>query len=60
VAEALHLVGDARSGRDRGGLDAVLALRPTAPLTRLEDLGHYPQIEDPARVAEALQGRLAA
>jgi pimeloyl-ACP methyl ester carboxylesterase len=41
-------------------LDAVLELRPQAPLTRFEDLGHYPQIEDPARVAEALQGALAA
>ena len=30
-------------------LDAVLALRPAAPLTRFEDLGHYPQIEDPER-----------
>ena len=41
-------------------LDAVLELRPSAPLTRLEDLGHYPQIEDPGRVAEALRGALAA
>jgi pimeloyl-ACP methyl ester carboxylesterase len=41
-------------------LDAVLALRPSAPLTRFEDLGHYPQIEDPGRVAEALRGALAA
>jgi pimeloyl-ACP methyl ester carboxylesterase len=29
-------------------LQAVLALRPNAPLTRLPGLGHYPQIEDPA------------
>jgi pimeloyl-ACP methyl ester carboxylesterase len=41
-------------------LDAVLALRPAAPLTRFEDLGHYPQIEDPGRVAEALQGAMTA
>jgi pimeloyl-ACP methyl ester carboxylesterase len=41
-------------------LDAVLELRPGAPLTRFEDLGHYPQIEDPDRVAEALQAALAA
>jgi len=41
-------------------LNAVLELRPQAPLTRFEDLGHYPQIEDPARVAEALQAALAA
>jgi pimeloyl-ACP methyl ester carboxylesterase len=41
-------------------LDAVLDLRPRAPVTRFEDLGHYPQIEDPARVAEALRGVLPA
>jgi len=28
-------------------LQAVLALRPAAPLTRLSELGHYPQLEDP-------------
>ena len=39
-------------------LDAVLELRPEASLTRFEDLGHYPQIEDPARVNAALQGVL--
>ena len=37
-------------------LNAVLELRPPAPVTRFEDLGHYPQIEDPARVAAVLQG----
>jgi pimeloyl-ACP methyl ester carboxylesterase len=41
-------------------LDAVLELRPRAPVTRFEELGHYPQIEDPARVAEALRGALGA
>ncbi len=41
-------------------LDAVIALRPSAPVTRFEDLGHYPQIEDPDRVAAALQAALAA
>jgi pimeloyl-ACP methyl ester carboxylesterase len=40
-------------------LDAVLELRPQAPLTRFEDLGHYPQIEDPGRVAQAVSGALA-
>jgi pimeloyl-ACP methyl ester carboxylesterase len=40
-------------------LEAVLELRPEASLARFEDLGHYPQIEDPARVNEALQGPLA-
>ena len=41
-------------------LDAVLELRPEAPLTRFEDLGHYPQIEDPARVTAALAAALGA
>jgi pimeloyl-ACP methyl ester carboxylesterase len=41
-------------------LDAVLELRPSAPLTRFEDLGHYPQIEDPERLAEAMRGALSA
>jgi pimeloyl-ACP methyl ester carboxylesterase len=41
-------------------LDAVLELRPGAPVTRFEDLGHYPQIEDPGRVAEVLRGSLRA
>jgi pimeloyl-ACP methyl ester carboxylesterase len=41
-------------------LDAVLELRPRAPVTRFEDLGHYPQIEDPERVAEALETSLSA
>jgi pimeloyl-ACP methyl ester carboxylesterase len=39
-------------------LDAVLELRPAAEPTRFEDLGHYPQIEDPGRVAAALRGAL--
>jgi pimeloyl-ACP methyl ester carboxylesterase len=41
-------------------LDAVQGLRPDAPLTRLEDLGHYPQLEDAGRVAESLRKALAA
>jgi pimeloyl-ACP methyl ester carboxylesterase len=41
-------------------LDAVLELRPSAPLTRFEDLGHYPQIEDPERLAKAMEGALSA
>src|SRR4051812_30514915 len=41
-------------------LDALVALRPSAPVTRFEDLGHYPQIEDPAQVAGALQAALDA
>ena len=35
-------------------LQAVQALRPAAPLTRWPDLGHYPQLEDPAAVAAAI------
>ncbi len=41
-------------------LNAVIELRPEAPVTRFEDLGHYPQIEDPGRVAEVLGRALAA
>jgi pimeloyl-ACP methyl ester carboxylesterase len=41
-------------------LDAVIALRPEVPVTRFEDLGHYPQIEDPERVSGALQASLDA
>ena len=40
-------------------LDAVLKLRPAAPVTRLPDLGHYPQLEDPAALA-AVIGEFAA
>ena len=35
-------------------LQAVLALRPSAPLTRLPRLGHYPQLEDPAAAIEVI------
>jgi pimeloyl-ACP methyl ester carboxylesterase len=35
-------------------LDAVTALRPSAPVTRWAELGHYPQIEDPAAVTAAI------
>jgi pimeloyl-ACP methyl ester carboxylesterase len=41
-------------------LEAVLGLRPEASVARFEDLGHYPQIEDPERVATALRDALAA
>jgi pimeloyl-ACP methyl ester carboxylesterase len=41
-------------------LHAVLELRPHAPVTRFEDLGHYPQIEDPQRVAAVLSASLPA
>jgi pimeloyl-ACP methyl ester carboxylesterase len=39
-------------------LDALVALRPSAPVTRFEELGHYPQIEDPAAVAAAVEQAL--
>jgi pimeloyl-ACP methyl ester carboxylesterase len=41
-------------------LNAVLGLRPHAPVTRFEDLGHYPQIEDPVHVARELERALGA
>ncbi|HZA57989.1 MAG TPA: alpha/beta hydrolase [Solirubrobacterales bacterium] len=41
-------------------LDGVRKLRPGAPLTPLEDLGHYPQIEDPARLAGVIATALEA
>jgi pimeloyl-ACP methyl ester carboxylesterase len=39
-------------------LRAVSELRPQAPVTELPELGHYPQIEDPAQIAAATR-RLA-
>jgi pimeloyl-ACP methyl ester carboxylesterase len=39
-------------------LDGVRELRPQAPLTPLEDLGHYPQLEDPPRLAAAVEAAL--
>jgi pimeloyl-ACP methyl ester carboxylesterase len=36
-------------------LQAVLALRPDVPLTRLPELGHYPQLEDPAAATEVIE-----
>jgi pimeloyl-ACP methyl ester carboxylesterase len=35
-------------------LDAVRALRPQAPVHELAELGHYPQIEDPARMSRVV------
>jgi pimeloyl-ACP methyl ester carboxylesterase len=40
-------------------LDALLELRPDAPTDRFEDLGHYPQIEDPAAIAGSLRTALS-
>jgi pimeloyl-ACP methyl ester carboxylesterase len=36
-------------------LDALTELRPGVPVRRLPDLGHYPQIEDPARIAASIK-----
>ncbi len=41
-------------------LNAVVELRPAADVTRFEDLGHYPQIEDPERVADVLRASVPA
>jgi pimeloyl-ACP methyl ester carboxylesterase len=39
-------------------LDGVRALRPAVPLTPFPELGHYPQIEEPAAIASVLTGAL--
>jgi pimeloyl-ACP methyl ester carboxylesterase len=41
-------------------LEGVRALRPQAPLTPLPELGHYPQLEDPAAIAGALRAAVDA
>ncbi len=41
-------------------LEAVRELRPEAPLTAWDDLGHYPQIEDPSRVATVIAAAIKA
>ncbi len=40
-------------------LDALIELRPAAPVERLAGLGHYPQLEDPDAIAAALSTALA-
>jgi pimeloyl-ACP methyl ester carboxylesterase len=40
-------------------LEGLRELRPSAPVTEFEDLGHYPQIEDPPRLAGALREAIA-
>ncbi|RJQ82270.1 alpha/beta hydrolase [Pseudonocardiaceae bacterium YIM PH 21723] len=35
-------------------LDAMLELRPQAPVTRLPELGHYPQLDDPVAIADII------
>ena len=41
-------------------LEALRELRPGAPVTELPDLGHYPQLVDPARVAAAILAAIDA
>ena len=41
-------------------LQAVLELRPHAEVTRLQGLGHYPQIEDPQAVYRVIEQHVAA
>lgn len=41
-------------------LEALIELRPAAPVQRLAGLGHYPQIEDPAAIASVIANALAA
>lgn len=41
-------------------LAGLRELRPGVPVTELPDLGHYPQVEDPARIAAALDAALSA
>lgn len=40
-------------------LEGLRELRPHAPVTEFPDLGHYPQLEDPAMLAGALRQALA-
>ena len=40
-------------------LGALRDIRPGVPVTELEELGHYPQLEDPALVAEAVAAAVA-
>jgi pimeloyl-ACP methyl ester carboxylesterase len=40
--------------------EAVKEIRPQAPATELPGLGHYPQLEDPPRIAEAVGGLVAS
>jgi pimeloyl-ACP methyl ester carboxylesterase len=39
-------------------LEGLRELRPDVPVTELPELGHYPQIEDPAAISEALDRAL--
>jgi pimeloyl-ACP methyl ester carboxylesterase len=39
-------------------LEALIELRPNAPVDRLPELGHYPQLEDPGAIVTALAAAL--
>lgn len=39
-------------------LDGLRELRPHAPVTELGGLGHYPQLEEPAAIAQAVEALL--
>ncbi len=39
-------------------LEALIELRPAAPVDRLPELGHYPQLEDPKAITAALGAAL--
>jgi pimeloyl-ACP methyl ester carboxylesterase len=41
-------------------LEAVREIRPQAPATELPGLGHYPQLEDPAQIAAAVERLVAS
>jgi pimeloyl-ACP methyl ester carboxylesterase len=39
-------------------LEGLKELHPGVPVTELAELGHYPQMEEPARIAEAVRAAL--
>jgi pimeloyl-ACP methyl ester carboxylesterase len=41
-------------------LDGLLEMRPSQRVIRFDDLGHYPQVEDPPRFVKALTEAMAA
>jgi pimeloyl-ACP methyl ester carboxylesterase len=56
---ALHLAWGMRDPVATANvLDGLLALRD-CPLTELPDLGHYPQLDDPASIAGAIEGTVS-
>lgn len=41
-------------------MDGLMDLRPDLPVRKFSDIGHYPQVEDPARFTAALAESMAA